>query len=57
MKPVVIPIGRALPPSMELERMSGKMGKMQGDKMRAKPSIKANPLSTSDIVICPYKCS
>jgi hypothetical protein len=53
--PVVIPMGRVLPPSMEVDRTRGKIGKMQGDKIKAKPSINANPLSTSDIVFHPYK--
>ena len=40
-KPMIIPIGLRLPPSIELDNIMGKIGNMQGETINANPSKKA----------------
>lgn len=41
MNPIMIPIGRFLPPSIDPDKIMGKIGKMQGEIIKTNPSKKA----------------
>jgi len=50
-KPIITPMGRLGPPAKEVDNTKGKIGKIQGEAINARPSMNANPISMKFIIV------